>query len=293
MCHWIITLSLWVIFMTLTKVLKNKGTKWAFNKWISETYIDNVIFTKWGIFRHCGTGIINRITNSLRKMTSFCMLYCMITWCFCSLIEFQCMLSEFVHLCSGQRACRRNELYNAARSFSKGNAVNQRLLFALSLCRVSLSVILWFDFDVPICGWWIIVWFADNLWESSAFWWYSMQMGYLDSANHDSVLLNVRLPFLWINSPISSIWRSHFWLVQSVNRKASPWLSPWLDELSLEKLLEDFNLWPYSPEKYNNYLIHFGCSTLRLECNCMAKSVHIMSYPVEIVSGILALHGKW
>lgn len=42
---------------------------------------------------------------------------------------------------------------------------------------VFLTVILWFDFDVPICGWWIIVWFPDNLWESSVFWWHSMQMG--------------------------------------------------------------------------------------------------------------------
>jgi len=51
-------------------------------------------------------------------------------------------------------------------------------LSSLSSCfGVFLMVILWFDFDVPICGWWIIVWFADNLWESSVIWWHSMQMG--------------------------------------------------------------------------------------------------------------------
>lgn len=63
--------------------------------------------------------------------------------------------------------------------WAKGNAVNQRPPFSsLSPCfGVFLTVILWFDFDVPICAWWIIVWFADNLWESSVFWWHSMQMG--------------------------------------------------------------------------------------------------------------------
>lgn len=42
----------------------------------------------------------------------------------------------------------------------------------------------------------------------------------------------------WINLPISGVWRSYFWLEQSVNSTASLWLSLWLDELSLEKLLE-------------------------------------------------------
>lgn len=148
-----------------------------------------------------------------------------------------CCLSLYT-FSSGQRAWKKDWALWCSRELLEGQCGQSKATFALSLCRVLLSVILWFDFDVPICGWWIIVWFADNLWESSAFWWYSMQMGYLDSANHNGVLLNVRLPFLWINSPISCIWRSHFWLAQSVNRKASPWLSSWLDELSLEKLLE-------------------------------------------------------
>lgn len=112
-------------------------------------------------------------------------------------------------------------------------------LSSLGRCvRVFLALIPWFDFDVPICGWWIIVWFADNLWESSAFWWHSMQIrifGFLKSRQYP---LHVCIPFPWVNSSISCVWRRHFWLEQSVNSKASPWLSFWLDELSLEKLLE-------------------------------------------------------
>lgn len=61
----------------------------------------------------------------------------------------------------------------------KGIAVNQRPAFPsqLLLLDFSLTVVLWFYFDVPICAWWIIVCFADKLWESSVFWWPSMQIG--------------------------------------------------------------------------------------------------------------------
>ena len=114
---------------------------------------------------------------------------------------------------------------------------------------VFLTVILWFDFDVPIRAWWIIVWFADNLWESSVFWWHSMQMGDIWVLQITTVgPLYICLPVRWVNWPISCVWRSHFWLEQSVNSKASPWLSPWLDELSLEKLLESLIYGLISPE---------------------------------------------
>lgn len=64
-------------------------------------------------------------------------------------------------------------------AWAKGNAVNQRPSF-LSLPLLfgfpdsNSLILLWF---VPICAWWIIVCFADNLWESSVFWWPSMQIG--------------------------------------------------------------------------------------------------------------------
>lgn len=63
--------------------------------------------------------------------------------------------------------------------WAKGIAVNQRPSFLSQslLLEFSLTASLWFYFDVPICAWWIIVCFADKLWESSAFCWPSMQIG--------------------------------------------------------------------------------------------------------------------
>lgn len=89
--------------------------------------------------------------------------------------------SEVRHLCwarASQRCSPEFGRFELA-DWVKGIAVNQRpsFLSQLLLLDFSLTAILWFYFDVPICDWWIIVCFADKLWESSVFWWPSMQIG--------------------------------------------------------------------------------------------------------------------
>lgn len=86
-------------------------------------------------------------------------------------------------------------------------------------------------------------------------------------------LLYIWLPVPWVNWPISCVWRSHFWLEQSVNSKTPARLSPWLDELSLEKLLEILIhglIWQKG--KYGNYLIHSLHLSMQIKihpyCSC-------------------------
>ncbi len=90
----------------------------------------------------------------------------------------------------------------------------------------------------------------------------------------------------WINLPISSVWRSYFWLEQSVNSTASLWLSLWLDKLSLEKLLE---ILMYGLIVLESTVITWSvfCSTaLRIKCGQLKNSE-------QLISPILEEHSHW
>lgn len=90
----------------------------------------------------------------------------------------------------------------------------------------------------------------------------------------------------WINLPISPVWRSYFWLEQSVNSTASLWLSLWLDELSLEKLLE---ILMYGLIVLESTVITWSafCSTaLRIKCGRLENSD-------QLILPILEEHGNW
>lgn len=90
----------------------------------------------------------------------------------------------------------------------------------------------------------------------------------------------------WINLPISGVWRSYFWLEQSVNSTASLWLSLWLDKLSLEKLLE---IVMYGLIVLESTVITWSvfCSTaLRIKCGQLKNSE-------QLISPILEENGNW